>query len=268
MKTIVYALIFFSSHLFAADSITTSLDTYLKAGGYSDEDITQLFRGVAEKRITMEEIMYRGQLALVGYPLDMANTIIEKKITLKELEYRFILQELGYTQDVIEVIIETVRILKGDNNRSSLGKIPPPFITGSLEKRVQEMYPFVKEASLTHDVNISLILAVIHQESRFVAKAISSEGAGGLMQLMPGTARDLGVRNVFDPKQNIMGGTKYLRQLMDSFEGDLDLVLAAYNSGPERVRRIGRIPRIPETVDYVIKVKQYLIQYEQKYAKL
>lgn len=269
MKNLLFFFgILFSTHLFASDLVVSSIDKYLKSGGYSDERITELFQGVASRKISMSEVGYRAQLAIIGYPPETADIIIERKITIKELEYRFILKELGFSKEAIEIIIQTVRILKEKNTTTLQGKVTPLVISNILEKRAKEIYPIVLEASLLHEVEKALIFAVIHQESRFVTGAISPKGASGLMQLMPGTARDLGVVDVFNPKDNIMGGTKYLKQLIDSFDGDLDLVLAAYNSGPERVARLGRIPKIAETVDYVIKVKQYYTQYEQKFAKL
>jgi soluble lytic murein transglycosylase-like protein len=101
----------------------------------------------------------------------------------------------------------------------------------------------------------SLLKAVIAVESNFDPGAISVKGATGLMQLMPQTARDMYVYDIFDPLQNIEGGARYLRQLQDRYRGDLHQVLAAYNAGPERVRRSGgMVPAIRETQDYVRKV--------------
>ena len=100
-----------------------------------------------------------------------------------------------------------------------------------------------------------LLKAVMAAESNFDPGAVSHKGATGLMQLMPETARDMYVYDIFDPAQNIEGGARYLRQLLDQFAGDMKLVLAAYNAGPERVRRSGgAVPAIPETQAYVRKV--------------
>ncbi|WP_300497719.1 lytic transglycosylase domain-containing protein, partial [uncultured Methylophaga sp.] len=99
-----------------------------------------------------------------------------------------------------------------------------------------------------------LVRAVIHAESAFNAKALSKKGAQGLMQLMPGTAKDLGVTNAFDVQQNIEGGVKYLAGLLNTFDGDIKLATAAYNAGPGAVKRFKGIPPYAETEVYVERV--------------
>jgi hypothetical protein len=112
----------------------------------------------------------------------------------------------------------------------------------------------IRRVGTLYNVDPSLIKAIIHTESYFDSSAVSRAGAQGLMQLMPGTARDLQVVNPFDPKENIDGGTRYFRSLLDSFNDDLILSLAAYNAGPALVARTGGVPRIPETLQYINKV--------------
>jgi soluble lytic murein transglycosylase-like protein len=102
-----------------------------------------------------------------------------------------------------------------------------------------------------HGVDQQLVKLIIEKESNFNPRAVSHRGAVGLMQIMPETARVLGVRNLYDPWQNIEGGVKYLRRLFEMFDGDLELVLAAYHAGPGLVKRLGRVPVIPETMAYV-----------------
>jgi soluble lytic murein transglycosylase-like protein len=116
------------------------------------------------------------------------------------------------------------------------------------------------ELGSRYRVDPYLIKAVIRAESDFNSRAVSKKGAQGLMQLMPATARELRVSDPFNPRDNIDGGTRYLRQMLDIFEGNLMLSLAAYNAGPGTVRRAQGVPRIPETIRYVTKVlKQYRV---------
>ena len=122
----------------------------------------------------------------------------------------------------------------------------------------------IAQVARRYQIDASLIKAVIHAESDFDHRALSSKGAQGLMQLMPDTARELNVRNPFNPKENIDGGTRYLRQLLDSFNGNLNLSLAAYNAGPGLVARTGAIPKIPETQNYVAKVVRQYKTYKQQ----
>src|SRR5207247_5350223 len=112
----------------------------------------------------------------------------------------------------------------------------------------------IKDAAERYGVPERLVQAVIRVESAFNPKAVSVKGAQGLMQLMPETASMLGVRNSFDPKQNIDGGVRHLRGLIDRFGNDLPLALAAYNAGEQAVMNHRGIPPYPETRDYVTKV--------------
>ena len=120
--------------------------------------------------------------------------------------------------------------------------------------------PYVKEiedASLRYGVPVRLVSAVIRAESGFNPRAVSRKGAQGLMQLMPTTASMLGVRNSFDPGQNIDGGVRHLRGLIDRFPQSLSLAIAAYNAGERAVVQYGGIPPYPETQDYVTKVMRF-----------
>lgn len=112
----------------------------------------------------------------------------------------------------------------------------------------------VNHIAFKYQVDPALVRAVIHAESAFNVKALSNKGAQGLMQLMPGTARDLGVSNAFDANQNIEGGVKYLAGLLKQFDGDIKLATAAYNAGPNAVRKYNGIPPYAETKVYVERV--------------
>lgn len=111
------------------------------------------------------------------------------------------------------------------------------------------------DAARTHGLDPRLVAAVASRESAFNVNARSSVGACGLMQLMPATARFLGVGDVFNPRENVFGGARYLRTLLDTFNGDLDLTLAAYNAGPGAVQRYGGVPPYAETRAYVKAVR-------------
>lgn len=118
------------------------------------------------------------------------------------------------------------------------------------------LVPVIKEAAQTHRVDPRLVAAVMRRESAWNDRAISRVGACGLMQLMPATAKFLGVRDVFDVRENIFGGTRYLRTLLDTFNGDVDLALAAYNAGPGAVSKYRGIPPYRETKAYVAAVRK------------
>jgi soluble lytic murein transglycosylase-like protein len=131
---------------------------------------------------------------------------------------------------------------------------------GGDEKRYDNV---IESLCRKYEMDTALVKAVIKTESDFDPFAVSSKGAQGLMQLMPGTARDMQVRNPFDPHQNLQGGICYLRRMMDMFNGDTKLALAAYNAGFNTVIECGwRIPNIPETRDYVQKVLYHFKRYQ------
>lgn len=111
--------------------------------------------------------------------------------------------------------------------------------------------PLIEDAAAKQGLSPNLLHAVIRQESAFYPCAVSAKGALGLMQLMPATADDLGVRDPFDPQENVDGGARLLKRLMDRYAGDLNRVLGAYNAGPSRVDAANGIPQIPETMHYV-----------------
>ena len=131
-----------------------------------------------------------------------------------------------------------------------------PDQTGSNERRLIESS--IYKAARKYNLSASLIKGVIRAESNFQVDAVSRAGAQGLMQLMPETARELGVTNPFDIEQNIDGGARYLREMLDSFGGDIEVALAAYNAGPGAVEKYGgQIPPYQETERYVERVLKF-----------
>lgn len=116
---------------------------------------------------------------------------------------------------------------------------------------------YIAEASETHGVPRELISAMVHAESSYRPDITSPVGALGLMQLMPKTAESLGVTDPLDPQQNISAGTKYMRYLLDRFNNDVDMALAAYHEGPTKVAKLGRVPRRKVTLNYIKGVKEH-----------
>ncbi|MEW6570149.1 MAG: transglycosylase SLT domain-containing protein [Nitrospirota bacterium] len=144
-----------------------------------------------------------------------------------------------------------------------------PSLIRSSSPRLQNSAHYteiVHEKAALYDLDPSLIKAVIKIESNWDCRAVSRKGAMGLMQLMPSTAVEMNVRDPFDPEENIEGGVKYLKYLLERFQGDLTLALAAYNAGPKTVEKFGYIPPIAETKQYVSKVLS-LYSGKQMYAE-
>lgn len=146
--------------------------------------------------------------------------------------------------------------------RSALPELNPGVsveMSNFVPIRAEDAYEdLIQEAASVYKLNPALIRAVMRTESAFNPAAVSPVGAMGLMQLMPALAKEMGVTNPFDPRDNIMGGAKYLKQLLDAHNGNIRLTLASYNAGPGNVRRYRGIPPFKETRNYVRKITELL----------
>lgn len=134
----------------------------------------------------------------------------------------------------------------------------------SVFDRIKHFHEKIQTASEKFKVPVNLIYGVIAQESAGNPMVVSKAGAKGLMQLMDSTAVDLGVKNSFNPEENINGGVQYLKKQLDRFNGDEELALAAYNAGPSNVEKYGGVPPFKETQNYVKKVRNYADMYSKR----
>jgi soluble lytic murein transglycosylase-like protein len=151
--------------------------------------------------------------------------------------------------------VEAAASWLGRDPSAPLAAIPEPACEPIPDATVT---PLIESVAKQQTLAPKLLRAVIEQESGFRPCAVSPKGAQGLMQLMPATADRFGVKDVFDPKENIDAGAKFLKQLLDKYGGDLAQALGAYNAGPTTVDQSGGVPQIPETQDYVKAILQKL----------
>ncbi|PZR05797.1 MAG: transglycosylase [Archangium gephyra] len=158
----------------------------------------------------------------------------------------------------------TARKVEGEF-RPAPSPVAPARITARTAMTAAEFDEHIEEAAIRYKMPVALVKAVMHTESAFDPNALSHVGASGLMQLMPGTAREMYVKDIFDPKENIEGGVRYLRVLANEFDGDMVKMVAAYNAGPEAVKKYGgQVPPYPETQAYVRKVIALYFQYKAR----
>jgi soluble lytic murein transglycosylase-like protein len=163
-----------------------------------------------------------------------------------------------------ELQLKSVALMQESVSRQTAASLaaPPPRSAGESCAPLAdgEVDSLVRNAATEQRLDPLLLRAVIRQESSFQPCAVSSKGAMGLMQLMPGTAAQLGVDDAFNAQENITAGAKYLRMLLDRYDGRLPLALGAYNAGPARVDAHGSVPPIPETRNYVVSILNLLGQ--------
>lgn len=163
---------------------------------------------------------------------------------------------MSYITAVAEAKALRQKLIRGENRSVSENTDFKTVLKSRGTRISEDMDCIFEEAAARHNVPERLLKAVAKTESDFNPSAVSHAGAVGVMQLMPGTARSLGVSDPYDPRQNIMGGAKYLKENLDRF-GDVSLALAAYNAGPGAVKKYSGIPPYNETQNYVKKVLSY-----------
>jgi hypothetical protein len=155
---------------------------------------------------------------------------------------------------------------KASKLKGTFSEAPAPTAPVKGRPRTPEnLEPYITTAAARYRIPTALVRAIMHAESNFNSNAVSSKGASGLMQLMPGTASEMYVKDIFDHRDNIEGGVRYLRVLANMFDGDMTKMVAAYNAGPDAVRKYGgQVPPYAETQAYVRKVLQLYFHYKER----
>jgi Rod binding domain-containing protein len=213
-----------------------------------------------------------GMLGEEGYGNDMFDTVFEQEIG----SYISNTKSLGIAEELYKKITGedmTPEMKYKVGSRLSSSEVKDKTVsadatsvkpsTGSLD-RLKKYEDHIDEAADSYGVDKNIIKSIIMTESAGNQKAVSSAKAKGLMQLMDSTATDMGVKNVFDARENILGGTKYLSKMLRQYDGDLKLALAAYNAGPQNVEKYDGVPPFEETKNYINKVMGYLNHFESE----
>lgn len=175
------------------------------------------------------------------------NEIFRKKLNEIQARVPVRIPGAGTAEDSFKVMLDAA--VKKSSDPGVVGS-DPGSMNGDIEANI-------RKAASKYKLDPNLIRAVIRQESNYNTRALSKAGAQGLMQIMPDTAKLLGLSDPWDIAQNIDGGSRYLRNQLDRFDGDARLALAAYNAGPDNVIKYGGIPPFAETKDYVTRVLEY-----------
>ncbi len=206
-----------------------------------------------------------------GYGNDMFDSLFEQEIASKMSETK----SLGIAEKLYRNITGEelpLQIRNKISERITPAKIHNTHVpadstevlpSNSAKQRLNNYQPHIEEASKKFGISQDMIKSIIMTESAANNKAVSRAKAKGLMQLIDSTASDMGVRNVFNPRENILGGTKYFAQMLRQYSGDVKLALAAYNAGPQNVAKYKGVPPFEETKNYINKVLGYLDHFKE-----
>lgn len=220
-------------------------------------------------------VSLRDKLAMSGYSETEINDIVSGQKNRQEVDWKYKRSMLGFSNDrypngrfELQRPLPAASKAYGKSGRMDGGLffVEPrsnPLAAKAMLAAAQPYSRMIKDAANRHDVRYSLILAIILAESGFNPHAVSDKGAVGLMQLMPHTAADLGVTDLFDLRQNIFAGTRYFSDCLRTFN-TVELALAAYNAGPSCVAEYRKVPPFKETIDFIKSV----LNYEKLYRKL
>jgi hypothetical protein len=231
------------------------------------EGISGVFGRINEIHQRVEEIRGLGKNPVI-HSLQPNSKTEEKENSSGEPKFSEVLKEvlkengqLPGQENLTSSELNKVNTLIGSNKESKelLEALYKKLYSKEKSKDISET---IKSAAEATGLDASLIKAVIAQESEFNKNATSSKGAMGLMQLMPKTAEILGVDDPYDVEENVLGGARYLKMLMNKYNNDLNLSLAAYNAGPNAVDKYGSVPPYEETQDYVSKVLKYYNEFK------
>jgi Rod binding domain-containing protein len=225
-------------------SMTKSTGGLFGEKGYGSDVYNTLFEGEIAKYMTKSKSM--------GIA-----SIVYKKITGEELDMNNPeLSNFGNGR-INELLLRAKSEKAGNSN-----EIKP---NAASLKRLEKLEPIIEKIANKYGVSSSVVKSIILAESAGKHDAVSRANAKGLMQLMDDTAKELGVKNVFNPEENIEGGTKYFSSLFNKFDGNIELALAAYNAGPDSVKKYSGVPPYKETQNYISRIKNYLNYFEMSH---
>ena len=236
------------------------------SGKFTPEEKTKIAKATKDFESLLTAMMLKsmnkttgGMFGKEGYGGDILDTVFQNEIAsnitktkglgIADVLFKKITGE-NFSTEFLPQTIKPVKMI----NKPEVSGITP---SSSASERLKTYEPFIEQASRKFGVDKNLIKSIILTESAAKERAVSKANAKGLMQLIDSTAADMNVKNVFDPKENIEGGTKYISLMLKQYDGDINKALAAYNAGPGNVDKYNGIPPFKETQNYVTRVMGY-----------